>query len=100
MKGGKSNDDHSKNNKRKLAVNNTTTTKLKTANDPNKPMRPLSPFFMFMTEFRRRFQEEHPHNKSIATMGKAGGTKWKAMSDAVSSTCFNMFIGIKTSDWI
>ncbi|ESR38523.1 High mobility group B protein 4 [Citrus sinensis] len=57
------------------------TAKPKAAKDPNKPKRPPSAFFVFMEEFRKQFKEAHPNNKSVATVGKAAGEKWKSMSD-------------------
>ncbi|KAL2606016.1 hypothetical protein AAZV13_09G158600 [Glycine max] len=54
----------------------------KAAKDPNKPKRPPSAFFVFMSEFREQFKKEHPNNKSVAVVGKAGGDKWKSLSDA------------------
>ncbi|XP_058186425.1 HMG1/2-like protein isoform X1 [Rhododendron vialii] len=56
--------------------------KAKATKDPNKPKRPASAFFVFMEEFRKTFKEKHPNNKSVATVGKAGGDKWKSMSTA------------------
>ncbi|KAL3527298.1 hypothetical protein ACH5RR_011954 [Cinchona calisaya] len=52
------------------------------AKDPNKPKRPASAFFVFMEEFRKQYKEKHPNNKSVAAVGKAGGDKWKSLSDA------------------
>ncbi|XP_059623339.1 HMG1/2-like protein [Cornus florida] len=54
----------------------------KAAKDPNKPKRPASAFFVFMEEFRKTFKEKHPNNKSVSVVGKAGGDKWKSMSEA------------------
>ncbi|PIN23402.1 HMG box-containing protein [Handroanthus impetiginosus] len=54
----------------------------KPAKDPNKPKRPASAFFVFMEEFRKTFKEKHPNNKSVAAVGKAGGDKWKSLTDA------------------
>ena len=54
----------------------------KAAKDPNKPKRPASAFFVFMEEFRESYKKEHPKNKSVAAVGKAGGEKWKSMSEA------------------
>ncbi|XP_010247088.1 PREDICTED: HMG1/2-like protein [Nelumbo nucifera] len=56
--------------------------KEKAAKDPNKPKRPASAFFVFMEEFRKQYKEKHPNNKSVSVVGKAGGDKWKAMSEA------------------
>ncbi|XP_051114756.1 HMG1/2-like protein [Andrographis paniculata] len=53
----------------------------KPVKDPNKPKRPASAFFVFMEEFRKTYKEKHPNNKSVAAVGKAGGEKWKSMSD-------------------
>ena len=52
------------------------------AKDPNKPKRPASAFFVFMEDFRKSYKEKHPENKSVAAVGKAGGNKWKSMSEA------------------
>ncbi|XWS42233.1 hypothetical protein CRYUN_Cryun17cG0150500 [Craigia yunnanensis] len=52
------------------------------AKDPNKPKRPASAFFVFMEEFRKQYKEEHPDNKSVSVVGKAGGEKWKSMTEA------------------
>ncbi|KAH9693902.1 High mobility group B protein 3 [Citrus sinensis] len=54
----------------------------KAAKDPNKPKRPASAFFVFMEEFREQYKKDHPKNKSVAAVGKAGGEKWKSMSEA------------------
>ncbi|GKV48338.1 hypothetical protein SLEP1_g55161 [Rubroshorea leprosula] len=54
----------------------------KAAKDPNKPKRPASAFFVFMEEFREQYKKEHPKNKSVAAVGKAGGDKWKSLSEA------------------
>ncbi|XVF62298.1 hypothetical protein PTKIN_Ptkin08bG0206300 [Pterospermum kingtungense] len=55
---------------------------MKAAKDPNKPKRPPSAFFVFMEEFRKQYKEAHPNNKSVSAVGKAGGEKWKSLSDA------------------
>lgn len=34
-------------------------------------------------EFRTTFKEEHPDVKGVAAVGKAGGERWKSMSEAV-----------------
>ncbi|PWA92530.1 high mobility group [Artemisia annua] len=39
-------------------------------------------FFLSREGFRKQFKEENPTNNSVAAVGKAGGAKWKAMSDA------------------
>ncbi|KAK7243647.1 hypothetical protein RIF29_38453 [Crotalaria pallida] len=38
----------------------------KAAKDPNKPKRPPSAFFVYMSEFREQFKKENPNNKSVA----------------------------------
>ncbi|XP_022876094.1 HMG1/2-like protein [Olea europaea var. sylvestris] len=78
MKGGKSKADSRKADS-KLAVRKTK--KEKKMKDPNKPKRPPSAFFVFMEGFRKEYKEKHPNNKSVAIVGKAGGDKWKSMSD-------------------
>ncbi|KAL7587588.1 high mobility group B protein 3 [Lactuca sativa] len=80
MKGGKSSGATRKADT-KLAVKKTAA-KGKAAKDPNKPKRPASAFFVFMEDFRKQFKEDHPDNKSVAAVGKAGGAKWKSMSDS------------------
>ncbi|KAL7615463.1 hypothetical protein Lser_V15G05942 [Lactuca serriola] len=80
MKGGKSSGATRKADT-KLAVKKTAA-KGKAAKDPNKPKRPASAFFVFMEDFREQFKEDHPDNKSVAAVGKAGGPKWKSMSDS------------------
>ncbi|XP_057448928.1 HMG1/2-like protein [Lotus japonicus] len=54
----------------------------KAAKDPNKPKRPSSAFFVYMSEFRTQFKKDNPNNKSVAAVGKAAGSKWKSMTDA------------------
>ncbi|XVF63523.1 hypothetical protein PTKIN_Ptkin09bG0093500 [Pterospermum kingtungense] len=84
MKGGKSKSDTKS---AKLSVNKNSTAKGgkksgKAAKDPNKPKRPASAFFVFMEEFREQYKKDHPKNKSVAAVGKAGGDKWKSLSEA------------------
>ncbi|XP_038705027.1 high mobility group B protein 2-like [Tripterygium wilfordii] len=82
MKGGKSKTE-TKNTK--LAVNKKGKAGAKSgkaAKDPNMPKRPASAFFVFMEEFRETFKKDHPKNKSVAVVGKAGGDKWKSLSEA------------------
>ncbi|KAM6540471.1 hypothetical protein CsatB_004918 [Cannabis sativa] len=54
----------------------------KAGKDPNKPKRPASAFFVFMEEFREKYKKEHPNNKSVSAVGKAGGEKWKSLTEA------------------
>nr|KJB14226.1 hypothetical protein B456_002G115100 [Gossypium raimondii] len=35
-----------------------------------------------MEEFREQYKKDHPKNKSVAAVGKAGGDKWKSLSEA------------------
>ncbi|KAJ6810286.1 DNA-binding protein MNB1B-like [Iris pallida] len=56
--------------------------KTKAGKDPNKPKRAPSAFFVFLEEFRKEFKEKNPNNKSVAAVTKAGGARWKSMSDA------------------
>ncbi|XP_059460559.1 HMG1/2-like protein [Corylus avellana] len=91
MKGAKSKSE-SKRADAKLSVNKkgsastkagkAPTKKGKATKDPNKPKRPASAFFVFMEEFRKQFNKDHPDNKSVSAVGKAAGAKWKSMSDA------------------
>ncbi|KAA8517903.1 hypothetical protein F0562_015377 [Nyssa sinensis] len=32
-------------------------------------------------EFRKQYKEKHPDNKSVSVVGKAGGDKWKSLSE-------------------
>ncbi|KAL4569730.1 hypothetical protein LXL04_025372 [Taraxacum kok-saghyz] len=68
----------------RLAVKKTAA-KGKAAKDPNKPKRPASAFFVFMEEFRKQYKEEKPENKSVAAVGKAGGAKWKSLTESAAS---------------
>ncbi|KAM7253394.1 hypothetical protein ACFE04_026012 [Oxalis oulophora] len=79
MKGGKSNSDAKSN---RLAVNNKSAKAkpAKPAKDPNKPKRPVSAFFVFMEDFRETYKKEHPKNKAVSVVGKAGGEKWKSLT--------------------
>ncbi|XP_051148869.1 high mobility group B protein 7 [Andrographis paniculata] len=43
--------------------------------------RPPTAFFLFMDDFRKSFKEANPDCKSVATVAKEGGEKWKSMSD-------------------
>uniref|UniRef100_A0ACD5XTD7 Uncharacterized protein n=1 Tax=Avena sativa TaxID=4498 RepID=A0ACD5XTD7_AVESA len=54
----------------------------KAEKDPNKPKRPPSAFFVFMEGFRKDYKEKHPNNKQVSVVGKAGGEKWKSLTDA------------------
>ncbi|KAI3459949.1 hypothetical protein Pfo_016612 [Paulownia fortunei] len=80
MKGGKSKADSRKTDSR-LAVKRKSKKEKKAAKDPNKPKRPPSAFFVFMEDFRKQYKEKHPNNKSVAAVGKAGGDKWKSLSE-------------------
>ncbi|EPS64999.1 hypothetical protein M569_09780, partial [Genlisea aurea] len=89
MKGAKSKAAESKKADAKLSVKRGAAAagknpakKAKPTKDPNKPKRPASAFFVFMEEFRKTYKEKHPNNKSVAAVGKAGGDKWKSLSDA------------------
>ncbi|KAG1361081.1 hypothetical protein COCNU_09G005440 [Cocos nucifera] len=89
MKGGKSKADTSKKADTRLSTKRRgmekakkTVKKAKAGKDPNKPKRPPSAFFVFMEEFRKQFKEKNPNNKLVSVVGKAGGDKWKSMSDA------------------
>ncbi|XP_028764342.1 high mobility group B protein 1-like [Neltuma alba] len=54
----------------------------KAKKDPNKPKRPPSAFFVFLEEFRATFKKENPTVKAVSAVGKAGGEKWKSLSEA------------------
>ncbi|KAF3433450.1 hypothetical protein FNV43_RR24552 [Rhamnella rubrinervis] len=50
--------------------------------DANKPKRPPSAFFVFLEEFRTIYKQEHPNVKAVSAVGKAGGEKWKSLTNA------------------
>ncbi|KAK6234332.1 hypothetical protein QUC31_006738 [Theobroma cacao] len=74
--------------KRKAALRADKSSKKRTKNvkpakkDPNKPKRPATAFFVFLEEFRKIYKQEHPKVKAVSAVGKAGGEKWKSLSDA------------------
>ena len=88
MKGGKSKTNTSKKPDNKLAAKKGAEKKTKVAKkgkggkDPNKPKRPPSAFFVFMEQFRKEFKEKNPNNKQVSVVGKAGGDKWKSLSQS------------------
>ncbi|TXG55360.1 hypothetical protein EZV62_020616 [Acer yangbiense] len=49
--------------------------------DANAPKRPPTAFFVFMEDFRKSYKESCPDNKSVSAVGKAGGEKWKSLSE-------------------
>ncbi|GLT31463.1 hypothetical protein SLA2020_061960 [Shorea laevis] len=68
--------------KRKAAIQADKIIKKQVKKDPNKPKRPPTAFFVFLEEFRKIYKQEHPKVKAVSAVGKAGGEKWKSMSDA------------------
>ncbi|KAH7576754.1 hypothetical protein JRO89_XS01G0141600 [Xanthoceras sorbifolium] len=72
--------------KKRKAENKTTKEKAskKTASrkDSDAPKRAPTAFFLFMEDFRKSFKENCADNKSVSAVGKAGGEKWKSMSEA------------------
>ncbi|XP_047323966.1 high mobility group B protein 7-like [Impatiens glandulifera] len=62
------------------------TKKEKKIKDPNAPKRPPTAFFIFMDEFRKTFKEANPDCKSVATVAKEGGEKWKSLTDEEKKT--------------
>ncbi|KAJ3692971.1 hypothetical protein LUZ60_012066 [Juncus effusus] len=55
--------------------------KTKKSSDSNKRKRPPTAFFVFMDAFRKEYKEAHPDNKSVATVAKEGGEKWKSLTE-------------------
>ncbi|KAK4841136.1 hypothetical protein QYF36_026856 [Acer negundo] len=80
MKGGRSRADDRGTDSKLKSKSSGASKKKAPAKDPNKPKRPASAFFVFMEEFRQQYKKEHPNNKSVAAVGKAGGEKWKSLS--------------------
>ncbi|XP_047323217.1 HMG1/2-like protein isoform X1 [Impatiens glandulifera] len=60
--------------------------KVKKKKDSGAPKRPPSAFFVFMDDFRKTYKENFPENKSVANVTKAGGAKWKTMSEPDKAT--------------
>ncbi|WCJ28070.1 high mobility group B2 [Euphorbia peplus] len=54
----------------------------KAKQDPDKPKRPASAFFVFLEEFRITFKKENPDMGAVAAVGKAGGEKWRSLTPA------------------
>uniref|UniRef100_G3MRW5 HMG box domain-containing protein n=1 Tax=Amblyomma maculatum TaxID=34609 RepID=G3MRW5_AMBMU len=46
----------------------------------NKPKRAPTAFFLFMDDFRKEYKELHPDNKSVASVAKEGGERWRSMT--------------------
>ncbi|CAM0910640.1 unnamed protein product [Alopecurus aequalis] len=46
-----------------------------------KVKRPQGAFFLFMSDFRAEFKASHPDEKGAAAVGKAGGEKWRSMTE-------------------
>nr|DAD23351.1 TPA_asm: hypothetical protein HUJ06_024814 [Nelumbo nucifera] len=67
---------------RKTSGNATVKKEKSSKKDTGAPKRPAGAFFIFMEEFRKAYKENFPDNKSISAVGKAGGEKWKSMSDS------------------
>ncbi|PWA63638.1 high mobility group B protein 14 [Artemisia annua] len=44
------------------------------------PKKPPTAFFYYLEDFRKEFQEQNPHVKSMSEVGKACGEKWKTMT--------------------
>ncbi|VFQ62177.1 unnamed protein product [Cuscuta campestris] len=63
-------------------ANKDATKKGKANKIPGAPKRPLSAYLVFMSDFRKSYKENFPDNKSVAAVSKAGGDKWKLMSDS------------------
>ncbi|GAQ86113.1 high mobility group [Klebsormidium nitens] len=55
--------------------------KEKEARDPNLPKKPPSSYMLFMNDFRPRFKEENPDVRGVTEGAKAGGARWKSMSE-------------------
>ncbi|KAL3338760.1 hypothetical protein AABB24_027733 [Solanum stoloniferum] len=49
--------------------------------NPNALKRPPTAFFVFMDDFRQTFKAANPDCKSVSTVAKEGGEKWKSMTD-------------------
>ncbi|KAK6919370.1 High mobility group box domain [Dillenia turbinata] len=51
--------------------------------------RPPCAFLIFMEEFRQTYKESSPDCKSITAITKAGGAKWKSMSESENAPYFS-----------
>ncbi|KAL0746851.1 hypothetical protein Bca101_028853 [Brassica carinata] len=52
----------------------------KSSSTSNKPKRPLTAFFIFMSDFRKTFKEENP-SSNVKDVAKQGGEKWKSLTE-------------------
>lgn len=52
----------------------------KPARDSNKPKRPTTAFMLFMADFRKEMAGKEPEG-GVSALAKAGGERWRAMSD-------------------
>ncbi|KAJ3681978.1 hypothetical protein LUZ60_014551 [Juncus effusus] len=43
--------------------------------------RPPSAFFVFMDDFRQEYKAKNPNNRLVSVVSKAGGVKWKSLSE-------------------
>lgn len=67
--------------KRKAKAAEPKAKKGKKVKNPNAPKRPPTAFFIFMDDFRKSFKEANPDCKSVSTVAKEGGEKWKSMTE-------------------
>lgn len=56
--------------------------KTKCGKNSNMPKQPPSAFFLFLEDFSLEYKLEHPNVKVSSVINKAGGDRWRAMSDA------------------
>ncbi|KAI4331049.1 hypothetical protein MLD38_029277 [Melastoma candidum] len=50
--------------------------------DSGAPKRPPSAYFVFLEDFRKTYKENFPDNKSVSAVTKAGGEKWRSLSES------------------
>ncbi|XP_037415909.1 HMG1/2-like protein [Triticum dicoccoides] len=56
-------------------------TKTKCGKNSDVPKQPPSAFFLFLQDFRLEYKLEHPNVKVSSVINKAGGDRWRVMSD-------------------
>ncbi|XP_062195032.1 high mobility group B protein 7-like [Phragmites australis] len=67
----------------------------KKGKDEPKRKRSPSAFFLFMDDFRKEYKAAHPDNKSVATVGKEGGEKWRSMTEEEKKPYFDKVAELK-----
>lgn len=68
--------------------------KSKKHKDPNMPKRPLSAYFLWLSESRERIKKENP-GISMTEVSKKGGEEWKLVDDKTVCLKFSSVASFK-----